>query len=203
MSTLISSPSMGIGWLKCLSWIIEHGNQVYDGNVELKEYVSFLLDIADASQSDMFVESLWEQPYSNHQQIKIKQFDYRSRLLNYDGINQLDSIRHRLLNKPEAKSATAVTMMPGSDVEQVPCLISIDFKIRDSRLITQAFFRSQDVWNKQPLNLLFLKEMASLLADGLKVQIGAVKLYIASAHIYQKDFRDVIKFIKENHEHAK
>lgn len=197
MSILISSPSMGIGWLKTLSCIIEKGNNIFDGDVKLKEYISIVLDISDPNHTDSIMEVFWASQFVYNPQItQIGLFDYRSRIFSYNGIDQIAIINDRLSKKRESKSATAITLLPGKDIEKVPCLISVDFKIRDNKLVTQAFFRSQDVWNKQPLNLLFLKDITSSLSNSLSAPLGSITLYIASAHIYDKDFDTALNFIR-------
>ncbi len=193
---------MGIAWLMCLKWIIENGDQILDEDVKLNEYISLVLDVNQPDQLDSITESFWALKFCDVQPKTKNIFDYMSRLNNYNGVNQIDVIRDRLLSKPETKSATVITLMPSSDIQRVPCLVSADFKIRGGKLITQSFFRSQDVWNKQPFNLLLLKNVASFLANDLNVRLGSIKLYIASAHIYESDLQEATTFIKANHKHG-
>ena len=81
--------------------------------------------------------------------------------------------------------------MPGGDDKHVPCICSIDFKIRNNKLNTTAFFRSQDIGKKVYADMISLTKIASLIADSVKADVGFLVLHIASAHIYESDMKRV------------
>ncbi len=77
-------------------------------------------------------------------------------------------------------------------------MTTIDAKIRDNRLILQFFFRSQNIFGRQYANLLALAKFQRDLAESCDVDVGYIKGYISSAHIYYYDYGQAISLISGN-----
>lgn len=103
---------------------------------------------------------------------------------------RLDHIVHKLLSNPSTKSATVNA--PNSwdaNCGKPPCLTAVDFKIREDELLMTAMYRSQNVFTKQPGNLLALRDFQETIANRVGVPAGRINLFAASAHIYEPDWK--------------
>lgn len=123
--------------------------------------------------------------------------------LNYE--NQLESIVDRLNNCPESRRAVATTWQPIKDTknEDVPCLMMVDFKIRDNLLYTTAVWRSHDIYGAYYPNLVGLYTLAKRIYFHLEgrnrdIDIGTIQVYSISAHINEHDFEDAEKLLQLN-----
>ena len=85
----------------------------------------------------------------------------------------------------------------GNSDPNLPCLTTIDAKIRNGALDLQFFYRSQNVLGRQYANFLALAELQQRLAAELSVEIGFMAGYIASAHIYAYDIPYAEGIIKQ------
>jgi thymidylate synthase len=80
-------------------------------------------------------------------------------------------------------------MNPEEDYEgHMPCIISLDFKIRNEQLDITGFFRSQDIGKKIYADILALNAILTEVSEKIKVKSGDVKIFISSAHIYEQDY---------------
>lgn len=101
----------------------------------------------------------------------------------------LDHIVKKLLLNPSSKSATINA--PNSwtaNLGKPPCLTAVDFKIREGGLLMTVMYRSQNVFTKQPGNILALRDLQETIADRIDVPAGRINLFAASAHIYEPDW---------------
>ena len=108
--------------------------------------------------------------------------------------NQYIWLANRLTKKPVTKSATISILQPGE--AKPPCLALLDFKFRNEKLDMTVVYRSQNVFLKQPGNLVALRKIQSALAEEIDFEVGTVDLLIISAHIYKYDW-DVANLILE------
>ena len=120
-------------------------------------------------------------------------FTYGSRIYDNSGIDQFEWLVQRLHGKKETKSATICLLTPGCSSPSLPCLTTIDTKIRNDALELQFFFRSQNIFGRQYANLLALARLQADLATRCLVVPGAMRGYIASAHIYAFDYSDAVR----------
>ncbi|WP_297882781.1 hypothetical protein, partial [uncultured Campylobacter sp.] len=109
-------------------------------------------------------------------------FTYGDLIYNKNGVDQFEWLVDRLNKKKETKSATICLLEEGIIDDNLPCLTTIDAKIRDGRLNLQFFF------GRQYANLLAIAKFQADLASRLLVKVGFIAGYIASAHIYEYDF---------------
>lgn len=102
---------------------------------------------------------------------------------------RLDHIVHKLLSNPSTKSATVNAPNTWlANCGKPPCLTAVDFKIREGALLMTAMYRSQNVFTKQPGNLLALRDFQETIANRVDVPAGPINLFAASAHIYEPDW---------------
>lgn len=105
-------------------------------------------------------------------------------------VDQIDEIVDRLLNSKNSRRATMVTFDPTIDHarEEIPCIISVDFKIRHGDLYTSAYWRSNDMWGAYYPNICGITEVAKTVANAVDVDIGQLTTHSVSAHIYEYEF---------------
>ena len=108
-----------------------------------------------------------------------------------------DIVDHFSLDKykPETKSASISLFKPG---EKPTCLSLLDFKYRNNKLDMNIVYRAQNVFFKQPGNLIALRGIQNKLAKELGFEVGNVNLLIISAHIYEVNYDEAINILKAN-----
>ncbi|MBN2517501.1 MAG: thymidylate synthase [Candidatus Altiarchaeota archaeon] len=123
------------------------------------------------------------------------EYTYGERLRKWgdEGIDQLGFIIKRLKKNEGSRRATAVTWIPPIDErnEEVPCLIMVDFKIREKKLNLTAVFRSNDMFGAWPANAYGLTRLCEYVAKGANVGVGTITTLSISAHIYEHDWKNV------------
>ena len=114
-------------------------------------------------------------------------FTYGALIYDNGGIDQFEWLVGHLKAKRETKSATIGLLTPGSKEANLPCLTTVDVKIRGEKLELQFFFRSQNIFGRQYANLLALAQLQADLAARCSIATGGMRGYVASAHIYAFD----------------
>ena len=94
-----------------------------------------------------------------------------------------------MIKNPESKSATISFMHPGYDDKHMPCIVSMDFKIRNDKLNGNAFFTSQDACKKFYADIMCMGEILNIVSKQIKVKVGELNILIAYLHIYENDFK--------------
>lgn len=161
-------------------------------NLRLKEILGHFVSIETASIDDPIIDN-----YADRQRIDYtrKRYGQGSGLGGYgeficgkDGI-RLDDVVGKLLSDPSSKSATINAPNTWTaNCGKPPCLTTVDFKIRENKLMMTAMYRSQNVFTKQPGNILALRDLQETIADRVEVPAGKINLFAASAHIYEPDW---------------
>lgn len=101
-------------------------------------------------------------------------------------------IKSILMEKPESKKA-AISLTKNVDLQdkRVPCIVTIDFIIRDGLLNLYYFARSQDIFKRSYADNIALAQIQKRLADDLDLKVGTLSGYIVSAHIYKSDLESI------------
>jgi len=195
----ITARSAGEAWMKASRAVYSGGRLIKDGEQTLKELLNVFLYVEHPLEHDRVLEA-----YADPAMIKWMQdnfltqkpvlnwgYSYGQRFFNYEGIDQITNVIEKLKKNPESKSATVSLMNPKGDGSHMPCIVAIDFKIRDGRLITTTFFRSQDVGKKIYADIICIGEIAKRVADAVGVNHGPLCILIASLHAYEADWNRV------------
>ena len=126
-------------------------------------------------------------------------YTYGERLHNYEGCNQIEDIIERIKKSRNTRRAIATTWHPRNDGRnsEVPCMISIDFKLRIGKLYLTAYFRSNDFYGAFPYNIAALSKLQDYVADELEVDTAGITLISSSSHIYNYDKDSVLKILKK------
>lgn len=205
MKNIIAKTS-GIAWLSAVGEVMKNGNLVRDGEQNLKEVLNVMVTISDPLGTDTVLEK-----YADKKMIKWMKgnflkmepvldwgYSYGQRFFNFGGINQVDNVIAKLKKNPDSKSATIALMDPKGDGHHVPCIVAIDFKIRQNKLMLTAFFRSQDVGKKMYADIISVGEIGKTISEKVGVILGSLNILIVSLHAYEADWENIKKLITEN-----
>lgn len=193
--------SIGDAWRDLLEATYGSDRTVRDDGMELRELVNVLVTIEapippmpdDAflrQNSDDELVQWMHDNFHSMDPIDGWGYSYGSRLYDFEGVNQLEYVKAKLAADQESKSATVTAMYPPGDSTHVPCICSLDFKVRDGLILT-AFFRSQDVGRKFASDVLALQEVFDDVAAHLGVARNRMVVHVVSAHIYERDYDHV------------
>mgnify|MGYP001155469072 CR=1 FL=1 len=128
-------------------------------------------------------------------------YTYHERLHTYpvEGgtMDQIAYILRKLREAPYTRRAQAITWRPGRDpgLDAPPCLQRLWFKVYDGVLILQSSWRSRDLFQAAQSNILALTQLQKHVADELGFKVGAYTDFSNSAHIYEKSYAQVERFL--------
>lgn len=161
-------------------------------NLKLKETLGHFVSIETVSIDDPVIEKFADRQRIDYTRKRYGQDSGSGGYGNfvYGPDNEgLDHIVNKLLVNPSSKSAVINAPNAWSaNYGKPPCLTAVDFKIRDDELLMTAMYRSQNVFTKQPGNILALRDLQETIADRVEVPAGKINLFAASAHIYEPDW---------------
>ena len=127
-------------------------------------------------------------------------YTYHERLFKYppESINQIDYIVKKLKDKNFSRRAQAVTWIPKRDmwVDSPPCLQRVWCTVRNDRLVMHTTWRSRDIFRAMHMNMIAMTELQKKIAEQLGLEIGIYLDFSNSAHIYEKSYDDVERFVK-------
>ncbi|MBI4813442.1 MAG: thymidylate synthase, partial [Methanobacterium sp.] len=157
MAILIKTPTIKSGWETLVKRVMQKGSEIKDERgsltLELRNTVVTMnrpleLEIPDGYfWSGEKLEIYAEQFLSDDKQGFVYTYGNRLRK-HFAGIDQIGEAIRRLKNCKESRRAISVTWDPTTDTkqEEVPCMILVDFKIRDGKLHTTGLWRSHDIY---------------------------------------------------------
>lgn len=120
-------------------------------------------------------------------------YTYGNRLrAHFNDVDQIQEAIDRLKNCKESRRAISVTWDPDMDTksDEVPCMILVDFKIRDNKLQTTALWRSHDIYGAWFPNAVGLTYLAQYVAGEVGLDLGSVTIHSISAHVYEVNFNE-------------
>lgn len=198
---IIKVETIGECWINSIKTVMQNGNEYFDEDVKIREILGLNIEITNPNIEDVIISKYGDQYVINKMLNKFSKgvvmndrpFTYGECIYNKNGIDQFEWLANRLNSKRETKSATISLLSAGDNNPNLPCLTTIDAKIRDKKLILQFFFRSQNIFGRQYANLLALAKLQLNLAQRLSVDVGLLMGYVASAHIYDYDFEQALQ----------
>jgi thymidylate synthase len=203
---IMRANSISDAWYRGLNIIWNHGHEVKDERgSRIREYLNLMIVIQnpyddripkDISWNEQRLEEYAKQLISG-ENVQDFEYTYGQRLRNWnDQIDQIAYVINKLKKNPTTRRATAVTWIPTIDteVDEVPCMIIDDFKIRDHKVNLTTLFRSHDFAGAYPANLYGLSRLLEYVAGEVGVKPGMITTVSASAHIYEHDW-DMIEDI--------
>ena len=117
---------------------------------------------------------------------------YGPRLMNWRGLNQLDTVKDVLRRKASSLRAM-IQLFDASDLadehNSIPCTCTLQFIIRNDRLHLLASMRSNDVFAFTMLQ--------EIMARTLSVELGTYKHFVGSFHLYNEHRDEAQRFLNE------
>ena len=195
---IIKTNTIGDCWLKSIKEVMNYGNEYFDENVKIKEILGLSIEITNPNTEDEIITEFGDEyvidkmlkKFSKDIVMNDRPFTYGKCIYDKNGIDQFEWLVNRLKSKEETKSASIGLLTEGNNEANLPCLTTIDVKIRNDKLHLQFFFRSQNIFGRQYANLLALANLQKKLSEKCSKGIGSLKGYIASAHIYDYDYEE-------------
>ncbi|OQD58793.1 thymidylate synthase [Methanobrevibacter arboriphilus JCM 13429 = DSM 1125] len=120
-------------------------------------------------------------------------YTYGNRLrAHFGGVDQINEAIERLKNCRESRRAISITwdQVVDSKNDEVPCMILVDFKIRDDKLYTTALWRSHDIYGAWFPNAVGLSYLAQYVSERVDASIETITIHSISAHIYEVNFKE-------------
>ena len=199
----IQAETLGGCWLDSIRYVLKFGQGHHDEDVGIYEVLGMCVEIVKPAENDLLIAvhgdkevlSRTIEKFAKGAFLPDRPFTYGERIYNMAGVDQFEWLVERLLNKPDTKSATINLLIPGSTAANLPCLTTLDAKIRRGRLDLQFFFRSQNIFGRQYANLVALARLQGDLARRCGADIGMLRGYVASAHIYDFDVAEARELV--------
>lgn len=204
MAILIKTTTIKNGWETLVKRVMQKGSEINDERgsltLELRNTVVTMnqpleLEIPDGYfWSGEKLEIYAEQFLSDDKQGFVYTYGNRLRK-HFDGIDQIKEAINRLKNCKESRRAISVTWDPPTDTqsEEVPCMILVDFKIREGKLHTTGLWRSHDIYGAWFPNAVGLTHLSRYVAGEVGVEVGSLTIHSISAHIYQVNFEEALR----------
>jgi thymidylate synthase len=204
MAILIKTSTIKNGWETLVKRVMQKGAEIKDERgsltLELRNTVVTMnrpleLEIPDGYfWSGEKLEIYAEQFLSDDKQGFVYTYGNRLRK-HFEGIDQIGEAIRRLKNCKESRRAISVTWDPPTDTkqEEVPCMILVDFKIREGKLHTTGLWRSHDIYGAWFPNAVGLTHLSKYVAGEVGVDVGSLTIHSISAHIYQVNFEEALK----------
>ena len=186
--------------------IWNQGHEVTDERgSRIKEYLNLMIVVKDPYTNRIPADISWNEErleeYAKQlitgENVQDFEYTYGQRLRNWnEQVDQIAYVIDKLKHNPTTRRATAVTWVPTVDtvVDEVPCMIIDDFKIRGDMVNLTTLFRSHDFAGAYPANLYGLSRLLEYVAGEVGVKPGMITSISASAHIYEHDW-DMIEEI--------
>ena len=204
MAILIKTSTIKNGWETLVKRVMQKGSEIKDERgsltLELRNTVVTMnrpleLEIPDGYfWSGEKLEIYAEQFLSDDKQGFVYTYGNRLRK-HFEGIDQIGESIRRLKNCKESRRAISVTWDPPTDTkhEEVPCMILVDFKIREGKLHTTGLWRSHDIYGAWFPNAVGLTHLSRYVAGEVGVEVGSLTIHSISAHIYQVNFEEALR----------
>ncbi len=201
----IEAKTAGEAWVKYLATTLKNGVELPDDKEQILESEPIFISIESIEVNDPILKKYADPKIIEQYTFKMFSQDiieelsstYGHRLFNYDGVNQVQWAIDRLKNKWWTKSASIGLLKPNEDMPRIPCLISVMPVIRNDKVILNAVFRSQNVFNSYG-NFCGLHEVHKLIAEGVGCELGALRIVAWSPHIYKSNIKKAEEIVRIN-----
>lgn len=186
-------------WHQSLRLILKEGETTWDEGRKLLEVCNVILTVKNPFKGKKAIDPYFKEfgteifnrvqnTFKNSKDVNGFGVSYAQRIYEHHGINQIEKAIAKLKNNPYTKSATFTLLDPENDQKHIPCVASMDFKIRQKKLLLTVLGRSIDAAKKLPIDLFSLAEIQKEVAGRLGIKAGPLTVFIASLHIYKEDF---------------
>jgi thymidylate synthase len=125
---------------------------------------------------------------------------YGPRLLNFDGINQLDFVAAKLRGNTSSRQAVIQLYDHGDavgDHKDIPCTCVLQYFVREEKLCSVVYMRSNDAYFGLPHDVFAFTFLQELTARSLGLELGPYIHVAGSYHIYKTKWDAVRQFLDE------
>lgn len=204
----ISAPTVAQTWLKVLNTVTKYGrikSTRYASTNELKEVLNLVAVVTEENPDDeYFPEYLpftrnelnqYYPEWMTSRKIPGMAYNYGDRFRNYDGLDQIESMKKLLRERPDSKKIIAFTYKPKWDWENAtggdtPCIITALGGVQDKKFFLTIHVRSQDMFHGWPRNMFAARKMQKEIADSGGYPMGELTMITHSAHMYADDWKN-------------
>ena len=113
---------------------------------------------------------------------------------------QIHRVIELLRTKPDSRQAVVQIFDRGDLLEphkDVPCTCTLQFMLRENRLLLLTTMRSNDAWLGLPHDIFCFTMIQELVARSLGVELGDYKHFAGSLHLYVRDVEKAARFQDE------
>lgn len=109
--------------------------------------------------------------------------------LDQNSNDQLKKVINLLKKSPDTRRAIICLWHLEKDLstEHPPCACTIQFLIRNGKLDTIAYFRSNDSWMAALPDMIAITKLAKIISQKIGVPVGQYIHFAASYHLYEPD----------------
>lgn len=203
-------------WKKCLSKIIEIGEEHFDDQKRLiKEILNLEIVITNPEDIEKLFEilnSLGDFVFPSLEELRNfilskkaipgYYYNYGARAFDFNGRNQIDDYVIPMLKSIDSsKRAVVIFYNPKDDSylekKDTPGLIMMDFKIRNKKLDITSIIRSNNMLFGWPANVYQAFLIQSYIAKQINVSLGKITTFSTSAHLIEEDIEISRKLVKK------
>src|ERR1017187_347107 len=125
---------------------------------------------------------------------------YGPRLFSMKGNDQIANVI-KLLKKRKTSRRAVIQLFDAADIAEhhkgIPCTCTLQFMVRNGRLIMFTNMRSNDVFLGLPYDIFAFTMLQEILARTLDVEVGAYKHAVGSLHLYEKNRKAAKQYLDE------
>jgi thymidylate synthase len=125
---------------------------------------------------------------------------YGPRLFSMEGNDQIANVV-KLLQTRRTSRRAVIQLFDAADIAEhhkgIPCTCTLQFMIREDRLIMFTNMRSNDVFIGLPYDVFAFTMLQEILARALGVEVGTYKHAVGSLHLYEDKRRLAEQYLKE------
>ncbi|MFB6076482.1 MAG: thymidylate synthase [Candidatus Aenigmatarchaeota archaeon] len=197
-------------WKEVLRTIWNSGKEIKSQEGKTKEILNMVVHIREPLQKEIEGYPLGPEELENYAESLVHpklghnaEYTYGLRLRVREDriVDQIEQVIKKLKDNPSTRRAVAVLWVPEVDGKKdsgQPCIISIDFKIRDGKLHLSAVMRSNDMYGAVPSNWYGLAKLNEFVAKKVGVRPGPITTLSHSAHIYFTDYPSIENLIEDD-----
>ena len=190
----IESHTLNEAWRMACEATYKHGQELNIDGSRQRELINLSIFIANGfeTEHDTYFSYFGHDAYNQVMRVYTKggdrelKKDYWTRIYDNNGINQVNKVIDSLKIDPTTKSATII--LSDLNSEKLPCVMDVNFKIRNEKLEMTVVFKSSDIAKKFIPDIAVLTRIHEEISQQLHVARGSVTAFILSAQIHGKDF---------------
>ncbi|MCC9146847.1 MULTISPECIES: thymidylate synthase [unclassified Arthrobacter] len=122
---------------------------------------------------------------------------YGPRLIDFDGVNQIETVISILKNNPASRNAVIQLFDHEDGPRHAPCTLALQFVVREGKLNMMTSMRSNDLFLGFPHDVFAFTMLQEIIAKSLDVDLGTYYHSVGSLHLYDKDMNAAREYLNE------